>query len=219
MNLSNPKTRDALIALSPFAVSAIGFLTAHLAGQVMGVWAWIPVNLVLWSMFSLFIVIGGGRQAIRQWLQRPSKGWGWSALAILVGLIPLTIFLQNWQLFDSIWLVIAWLAFAIINPPLEEGYWRGLLLDKTTHWPGWLSIVYTSALFALNHPLTVGVNSIANRHPAVLVSTFVMGVVWALVYRKTGSLRWPIAAHVLVDLLNLSVLTFLNIYVPPAIPS
>jgi len=133
-------------------------------------------------------------------------------------LIPLLLFLLNWSLFDSFVLVLAWFFFALINAPLEEGYWRGLLLDKTAGWPGWLSVLYSSFFFALNHPLTFGVHSIANRHPVTLVSTFIMGAAWAVVYRRTGSLRWPVIAHVLVDLFNLSVLAFLNIYIPAALP-
>jgi membrane protease YdiL (CAAX protease family) len=44
-----------------------------------------------------------------------------------------------------------------------------------------------------------------------------MGLVWALVYRKTHSLRWTVFGHFLTDLLNLSVLAFLNIVVPPGL--
>jgi membrane protease YdiL (CAAX protease family) len=98
---------------------------------------------------------------------------------------------------------------------LEEGYWRGLLLDNTRHWPAWLGVLYSTVFFAMNHPLTVGVYSIANRHPAVLISTGIMGLAWAVVYRKTHSLRWTMFAHMLADLLNLSILAFLNIVVPP----
>jgi uncharacterized protein len=79
-------------------------------------------------------------------------------------------------------------------------------------------VLYSTVFFAINHPLTIGVYSIANRHPAVLISTIIMGLAWAVVYRRTRSLRWPIIAHMLTDLLNLSVLAFMNIVVPPSLP-
>lgn len=219
MNLSdNTKLRQHLILLSPLAVIATGNIIARLTGSVLGVWSWIPLTLALWGMFALLITWGGGRESIRRWSRPPQGAWGWSILAIVVGLIPLPLFLLNWKLFDSVWLGLAWLIFALINAPLEEGYWRGLLLDRTIGWPGWLSILYSSFFFAINHPLTFGVQSIANRHPVTLISTFVMGLVWAIVYRKTGSLRWVVIAHILVDLFNLSILAFLNLYVPPSLP-
>jgi hypothetical protein len=140
-------------------------------------------------------------------------------LAIVVGLIPLRVFILNWRLFPSAWIVLAWLLFAAINPPMEEGYWRGLLLDNSTRWPAWLGVLYSSLFFAANHPLTLGVYSIANRHPAVLISTFVMGLAWGAAYHKTRSLRWTIVGHFLTDLLNLSILAFLNIVVPPHWPT
>jgi membrane protease YdiL (CAAX protease family) len=43
---------------------------------------------------------------------------------------------------------------------------------------------------------------------------FLLGLVWAAVYRKTHSLRWTIIAHLLADLPNPSILVFLNIVVP-----
>jgi len=211
----NTRLRRKIILLSPFAIIALGHLTARLAGIALGVWAWIPLTLVLWSAFASLIAWGGGRDAIGRWLRRPHGAWGWSALAMVVGLLPLPIFLLNYQLLTPAWIWLPWLVFASINPWLEEGYWRGLLLDATAEWPGWFGILSASVLFAANHPLTFGVHSIANRHPAVLISTFLMGLVWAIVYRKTLSLRWTIFSHVLVDLFNLSVVVFLNLWVPP----
>jgi len=216
MHNSRGETSKRLILLSPLGIIAIGHLTARLTGMVLGVWAWVPLTVALWAMFALMIAWGGGREAIKRWLRAPQGAWGWSALAVVVGLIPLGVFLRYWKLFPSAWIILAWLLLALINPPLEEGYWRGLLLDNTASWPGWLAVLYSSFFFAINHPLTFGVYSIANRNPVVLISTFVMGVVWGVTYRNTRSLRWTIFAHCLTDLLNLSVLAFLNVFVPAA---
>jgi len=213
------QNRQRLISLSPLVIIAVGYVTARLAGGVFGIWVWIPMILVVWGMFGFMIAWGGGREAIRRWLQPSQGAWGWTVLAIGVGSIPLGVFILGWNLFPSVWIVLAWLLFALINPFLEEGYWRGLLLDNTQNWPGWLGVLYSTFFFAINHPLTIGVYSIANRHPAVLISTIIMGLAWAVVYRKTHSLRWTIFAHMLTDLFNLSILAFLNIVVPPSLPS
>ena len=200
--------------LSPFAVIALGHATARLAGPAFGAWAWVPVTLVLWTCFAACIAFGAGRDSARRWLRTPGGGLRWLAIALALGLIPLPILLSNFALLDSPLLVLLWLAFAAINPFFEEGYWRGVLLDRTSSWPGWASVLFASSLFALNHPLSFGVVSLANAHPATLVTTFIMGIGWAVVYRRTGSLRWPILAHVVTDLCNLAVLAMMNIYVP-----
>jgi len=218
MRSLSTEVRKRLILLSPLGIIAAGYVTARLAGVVFGIWVWIPKSLLVWGLFAFMIAWGGGREAIRRWLRAPQGAWGWSVLALVVGLIPLRVFILNWRLFPSAWIVLAWLLFAAINPLLEEGYWRGLLLDNATSWPGWLGVLYSSFFFAANHPLTVGVYSIANRHPAVLISTFIMGLAWGAAYHKTDSLRWTIVGHLLTDLLNLSILAFLNIVVPPHWP-
>jgi membrane protease YdiL (CAAX protease family) len=212
------KSSQWSILLSPFGIIALGYLTAKIAGHVLGVWAWIPVKLEAFGLYALFIYIGGGKPSIKRWARSPQGLWVWTALALVVGLMPLPIFLSNWKVLNSIWIWLPWLFFAPINAFFEEGYWRGVLLDTTSGWSSWLCVLYSSILFALHHPFTLGVNSIANHHPFLFFSTFIMGSVWAIVYRKTGSLRWPFFAHILVDLLNLSILAFMNIYIPPSLP-
>lgn len=214
MTITHLNSRRWLILLSPLGVIALGHLTARVAGVSLGGWAWIPVNLVLWGLFAGLIGYSGGMESMRRWLRPSLRSWGWSVLALAVSLIPLPIFLSHWRLLEPIYIWLPWLLFALINPILEEGYWRGVLLDSTEGWPSWMSVLFSSVLFALNHPLSLGVNSIANRHPATFISTFIMGLIWAITYRKTKSLRVVIMAHTVVDLLNLSVPVFLNLFIP-----
>ena len=103
------------------------------------------------------------------------------------------------------------ITLALINPWIEEFYWRGLLLNYTKDWLNWFAVLYSSALFALNHA-AFGINSELNSGFEIVVSTFIMGVVWAWVYKKTQSLRWVIFAHFLVDFLGLSVPAFLDLW-------
>lgn len=206
--------RRRVLLLSPIVVIGAGHVTARACGSSDGHWRWIPVILVLWLCMSAFSWLLTDWSERQQWY-RPSQGaLRWRVLAMLVGLIPLPLLLIHGKLLSSPYIWIPWLIFGVINPFVEETYWRGALSVGTSQWPAWLSVVYTSAVFAFSHPLVLGVFSLANRSPEVIVSTFVMGVVWAVVYRKTRSLRWPIASHLLVDLLNVSVPAFLNMYVP-----
>jgi membrane protease YdiL (CAAX protease family) len=208
--------RQRVVLLSPLIVLILGYVMARVGGELLGVWVWIPLILAYWGLLAFFMFWGAGRETMRMWL-RPAQGApGWSVLAVLVGLIPLPILLMNWSLLRALTVWVPWLLFALINPWFEEGYWRGLLLDASATWKGWLRVLYTSGLFALSHPALWGVNSIGNRTITVIVSTFVMGIVWAVVYHKTRSLRWVIVAHILVDLLNMAVPVFLNLYAPQA---
>ncbi len=72
---------------------------------------------------------------------------------------------------------------ALINPWVEEFYWRGLLLEYTKNWTNWTAILFTSLVFALSHAV-FGVNSELNSGLTVMISTFIMGIIWGLVFKK-----------------------------------
>lgn len=63
-------------------------------------------------------------------------------------------------------------------------------------------------------PSVFGIYSELMKGPEIIVSTLIMGIVWAVAYKKTGSLRWVLTAHFLVDFFNLSVPSFLDLYEP-----
>jgi uncharacterized protein len=202
------------ILLSPIFVILIGHVTARVAGHFLGAWAWLPLTLVFWSTIGVVSYRYGGFRGWRDRLGNSRGSWRWAALALLVGLLPLPLFLMHWRLLLSLDLFILWLIFGLMNPWIEEGYWRGLLLEATNGLPTAMRVFYTAGVFAISHPLMFGVNSIGVASTEVLVSTFVMGAVWAVVYLRTRSLRWCVASHVLVDLLSLSVPVFMNQFVP-----
>jgi membrane protease YdiL (CAAX protease family) len=106
---------------------------------------------------------------------------------------------------------LLWILLALVNPFLEEFYWRGLLMDYTSNWPAWVSISFTAIIFAANHAV-FGINSEINGGIETLIATFVMGLIWGIVYHKTGSLRWTIAGHFLVDFFSVSTPAFLDLF-------
>lgn len=208
------KTR--IVVFSPAAVILIGAIVIRLAEGSLGAWAWVPWILSYWAVAGFFVLWGGGREAIKRWMARPKGSWMWSALAILLALPSLFMFLTSWRVLIPTTVWIPWLAVGLVNPFLEEWYWRGLLLDNTSVWPTSLAIGFSSALFSLNHLLGIGATSIGGRHPVLLINALVLGIIFGVIYKKTGSLRWMIVAHAITDLLGLSVAVFLNLWVPPA---
>lgn len=216
-SLKSTTVRDRrLAALSPVLMIGICFLVQHAAGSLLGAWAWVPTMLVFWTLIAIAVKWLAGARAVARWLQPAQGSMFWAVLGIGVGLLSLHGFLSHWQILHDPLILAFWLAFALINPWFEEAYWRGLLMDATASWGAFLSISYSAAWFALSHPLIWGVHSTAMRQWPVILALLSVGAVWALVYRRTRSLRWTIAGHILANLLGLAVPVLLNMYNPVA---
>lgn len=204
-------TNKRIVILSPFLIIIVNLVVAYVFGQIIGKWAFIPMVTIGWILWLFFILKFGGKESIKNWIKKPTGKFWWAILAILIGLIPLPLFifysntLSGW----TIWL--PWITLALINPWIEEFYWRGLLLDFTKTWSNWTSVLYSSILFAINH-IAFGINSELNSGFEIVISTLIMGVVWGFVYKKTHSLRWTIFAHFLVDFFGLSAPAFLDLW-------
>jgi CAAX protease family protein len=208
--------RRRLVIASPIGLIGACHLVQRATAD-LGTWAWVPTMAVFWVTIAGLIAWAAGRDAPRRWLQAPRGGWAWSALAVTVGLLSLREFLANWHLLESATVFFLWLGFGLVNPWFEEAYWRGLLIDATEGWAGGLGVVYSTLMFAWSHHLIWGVNSVALRHPAVLVGLGVVGAVWGVAYYRTRSLRFTIAGHAAANLLGLSVPVLMNLHVPAAL--
>jgi len=204
-------TKKNVVLASPFVIIAMNFIVAYIFGPIIGKWTFIPIILIEWCLFIFFISRIAGKDSILKWLKKPCGDFAWNMYAIFISLIPLPLFVFNYETlaFWHVWVPYA--LIALVNPWVEEFYWRGLLLDYTKDWSKWISILFSSSLFALNQAV-FGLSSDLNNGYAVVVSAFMMGVVWAIVYQRTNSLRWVIFAHFLVDVFNLSAASFLDLY-------
>lgn len=208
--MPNSSTKT-LTLWSPILLLLVGFTIAFLAGNIFGVWVWVPIMIAYWFLIALLIWANGGKPSITRWLA-PSQGtWYWNILALIPVLPLLPTFIINIHFFSEWWILLLTVMFALVNPWFEEAYWRGLLLDRTSEWPNWISLLFSSGLFAINH-LVLAVHSIAIRF--AIVPFFVMGLVWGIVYQKTKSLRWVILGHFIVDFIALTIPVLLNLYTP-----
>jgi uncharacterized protein len=206
--------RRLVIALSPIPLIALCRAAQYLAGPRWGAWSWLPTMLLFWAAIAALVLWAGGPASVERWLQPARGAWGWLLLAIALGLISLPGFLKHWEVLEAPAILALWLAFALLNPWFEEGYWRGLLLDATERWGGVLSVTYSAIWFALSHPLIWGVHSVALRHWVILPVLTLMGALWAVAYRRSGSLRWTIAGHMCANAFGLSVPVLLNLHLP-----
>lgn len=207
-------TKSQWIILSPILVVIGCHLSARIGMFFIGKWAFIPVVLTMWVMGLFFLKLGSTNHSLSKWLSKVPGKFGWKFLVLLVGLLPITLFLSYWELLLSWEIFIPYLILALINPFIEEFYWRGLLLDHTQHWKKWQAVLYSTFIFALNHPMSFGMFSELNWGFSVFISTFIMGIIWSVGYQKIGSLRWMVFSHFLVDSLNVSVPAFLDLFKP-----
>jgi membrane protease YdiL (CAAX protease family) len=216
---NKPQTRRLIILMSPILILIIGNLAARLFSDRLGKWAWTGYFPVYWGLIFLFIFFTGKKENQRLWFRKSGGSRWWVLLAITIGLISFPVLLiPNIRVLHSIYLVIAWCLFSVINSLFEESYWRGFLLDETSHLPKIYGVIYSTILFTAIHPLNLGVFSeIQAFDPAkptalvpFLIILIMLSLVYCLLYLKTKSLRLPIFSHILTDLGNLSVFLFMN---------
>jgi len=118
----------------------------------------------------------------------------------------------NFRSLNQPWVISSWLALAIIDPWLEEGHWRGLLMDAASRWPGWIAIAYTTVWFGLSHPLLLAAGG---QRQGTFGSTGLLrhsfhghDLIRGLL--ENPQLAVAIFSHRVVDLLSVSVLVSLN---------
>ncbi len=199
--------------LVPIGIILLGVIVGRVFFVFMQNWAWIPIVLFYWSTVGLVIYYDYKKNNTHPFGYFEGYKFKLSTviLSLLVGFLPLPVLLKYGHLLDADYLIISWILVAIINPFFEEIFWRGYLLDRLPNIPFWIKAIVSSLLFAIAHPLTWGIFSSNMLSVEMLVSVFIMGIVWSYVYRKSNSLLLPYFSHLLVDLFNCSVLAFLNL--------
>ena len=205
--------RDWVAAVSPFVLIALGRSVEQIADDSLGVWAWVPAMIVFWGSIAAVVRYASGSGALARWFGTPApSAWCW--LSVAIGLLAVPELVGHWRVLLRLEVLLLWVLFALVNPLFEEAYWRGCLLDATRGWPSAVSVSYSSILFAASHPLIWGVQSAALREWRVVPVLAVIGAIWAMAYRRTGSLRCSVVGHALANLLGMSVPLLLNLYSP-----
>ena len=142
------------------------------------------------------------------------KGWRWSYLAFLVACFLIYSFLngfrmQNIRLIDNSFIfqdllselysngretTLSSLIFLIFNisivPVVEETIYRGYFMN--TFFPKsefYLDVILSSFIFGLSHLV------LSHRDPISLLMYSILGLLFAVAYRVTGSLRFTIFCH------------------------
>lgn len=202
--------------ISPVLVLVVGRTAAVLAKRLPSQrWAWTLPTLVYWGYMALQVTGLSAGGSWRTWFVQPTGSWGWAALAIGIGVAHCAFLFMNLRALRTGPAVATWLLFALVNGFMEELFWRGLVLHGLGAWSPWVAVLASSALFALNHPVTFGPVSPSLRHPVTLLGALCMGIAWSWVTLQTGSLLWPVLGHILTNLGAMAGPVFLRLVVPP----
>ena len=128
--------------------------------------------------------------------------------------VPSILFFQSLT-GRPLWRAAAWLAIVILNPMVEEGYWRATLMDRARKWAGPAVVAYSALWFGLSHPLIIGINIGLVAGVTGFVGAFINGLVWSVVYYRTRSLRWCIISNVFANVFSIAIFLGLLSIAPP----
>ncbi len=146
------------------------------------------VGLCVWAGVS-FAELGFGKP--HQWRH-------WLGCAVVTAAIAAVMLLQT-QLFEFDAKPPAWLSFApfyvLVSSPCQEVVCRSipkLITDRLSR-GGWAYVLYSAAMFSLIH--------LCYGDPALLLNTFLLGLVWGAAYLWMRNI-WPlIVSHAAIGTL------------------
>ncbi len=205
-------SRNLLVIASPVFIVLLGTILARVSASLVGKWAWALTLPVYWLTMSITIFLVSGKQKWLSWFKKPHGSKLWLVLGLLIGFSAFPLLLiPNASLLRTPLLTILWFVFGWINGSVEESYWRGFLFTEIRGWSLWLTVTYSSVLFIAIHFLMLGAFSAALFNIPFLIILVFITFTMALMFIRTGSLRWPAISHILTDWGNMNLFVFMNL--------
>jgi len=208
------KNSYGLITISPFVILLFNFITSRTLFPIMGNWSWTVVLPMYYCLICVIILLTDEEKNYKDWFRKAEGPVIWRIICVaFFSLFSIPIFILNMDRLDSLPVVIMSIIYSLINPFFEEIFWRKILLSNEKM-NKILSVLFSSALFTINHPVTLSELNKTFFEPGFLIITFLYGIIWSITYLNTKSLRYNYFTHILVNFASLSILVFLNRYVP-----
>jgi membrane protease YdiL (CAAX protease family) len=192
------------ILVSVIGLIGIGHVVAKYAKEDKDT-AWIYVCLFYagWIFASLFLLL---KKMDVQELFGPVKNWQWGLVGLPFVFIAIYyVFIPNHDLLKWDYWLLLHLIICLVNPFMEEMYWRGLA-GKFSNRPVY-SYLFSTIAFATSHPLILGVNSPGVAGWIGFAGTFLVGSMLWLVFFKTRSLWLCVLIHFLIDFFGVAAYT------------
>jgi membrane protease YdiL (CAAX protease family) len=149
----------------------------------------------------LTVGIGG----LRAMFRTPHPAFGrpnWLGVLLLLG-PPLVMYVTAFPAAIkglSLKVLVISILYALVNGTMEEVLWRGTYVIAFPD--SWLwGYVYPSVWFGLWHlaPMAVRPSEMPGGNFAFALMAIVLGLTWGWVARMSGSIRWTVVAHVLLN--------------------
>jgi membrane protease YdiL (CAAX protease family) len=180
-----------------FRLSAVRLGTAR--GYLIGfLFYWIG-----WCLLLTLLTVGA--DGLRQMFGVPTPQFGqpnWLGIILLAG-PPLLMFATQFPekvRGAGLLVFICSAAYAVANGMMEEMLWRGAYVTAFPN--SWLwAYIYPSIWFGLWHisPQAVESGTVTSGTVAFALMSITLGLVWGWVAKTTGSIRWTVVAHILLN--------------------
>jgi membrane protease YdiL (CAAX protease family) len=178
-----------------YAATSLGREKAYLYGFLF-YWG-------VWCLLLPLLTVGLG--GLREMFGTPNPRFGvpeWLGVLLLTGpplLMYLTRFPTSIRGATAIFIIYS-IIYAIVNGAFEEILWRGtyvIAFEGDLIW-GYL---YPSVWFGLWHlsPQVVEAGTVTGETLGFALISIILGLVWGWVARTSGSIRWTILAHILLN--------------------
>jgi membrane protease YdiL (CAAX protease family) len=194
--------KKLLLVISVIALLVAGhFLAKYFHDRKNIAWVITAVFYAFWLGFSIYYF--SDRKEIAGLFRKPEKN-PWAFLPLLL-VIPVFVFVfipNRFLLRPDLWLLVN-LVVCLVNPFLEEIFWRGIVGSISSK--PLISFAFSTTMFAASHPLIFGVNSPGASGWIGFFATFIAGAAFWLSFHKTKSLRAAVLAHFLIDLAGMAV--------------
>jgi membrane protease YdiL (CAAX protease family) len=198
---------QCILVLSPPVLLITTFLIFRYTANTLGrEKAYLYGFLFYWIVWCFLIpLLTVGLEGLQDMFSTPNPRFGkpmWLGIFLLVS-PPLFMYLTRFPTgikgATTIFIIYS-IGYAVANGTFEEVLWRGtFIVAFKGHW--FWAYLYPSFWFGLWHlsPQVVEAGTVNRETLGFAFISIMLGLVWGWVARTSGSIRWTIPAHILLN--------------------
>lgn len=207
------ESAQRLLLLSPIVLVGSMYAVFQAATAALGTQrGFVTGFLIYWAVWGVAIPLWFvGREGLVDLLRPVRARLTPATIAALVALgLPVLIgflFVFPALSYSADRLLLVFAVYALVNGVLEEVYWRGLFVRAFPR-DGLCGFLYPAAGFGAWHLVVLSMSGpwppVAPQYAFMLAA--VLSLLYAWVVALTGSIRWPVVSHVLLNLSGMGAL-------------